>query len=107
MEVVTRDELLEVLYELGEELRAGIARAMELAKLPAYYTRAEAAEYLRISPSKLDRLTAEGLIRRAKLGEGTGCAVLYRKVDLDAFVESQLELDKAEAQKAAKRIRLN
>ena len=107
MQVVTREELLDMIRVLGEELRSGVTRAMESAKLPAYYTRAEAAEYLRISPSKLDRLTAEGRLRRAKLGDSTGSAVLYRKVDLDAYVESQLELDKAGAQKAAKRIRLN
>jgi excisionase family DNA binding protein len=107
MEVVTKSELTEVIIQLGEDLRAGITRAMEMAKHPAYYTRAEAAEYLRTSPSKLDRLRAEGRLRRAKLGDSTGSAVLYRKVDLDAYVESQLELDKAGAQKAAKRIRLN
>jgi excisionase family DNA binding protein len=56
-----------------------------------YFTREEAAEYLRMSVARLDKLAARGDIRRARLGDGVKPSVLFRKRDLDAFVESHLE----------------
>lgn len=55
-----------------------------------HMTRKEAAEYLRVSMRKLDYLAEQGLLRRCKLGDGKRARVLYRRKDLDDFVESQL-----------------
>ena len=52
--------------------------------------RKEAATYLRISLRKLDYMAEQGMIRRCKLGDGKRACVLYRKKDLDEFIESQL-----------------
>jgi excisionase family DNA binding protein len=107
MQVVTIEELLDMIRVLGEELRSGITRAMEIAKLPAYYTRAEAAEYLRISKSSLDRYTQSGKLRHIKLGDGPKASVRYRKADLDAFMEEHLVMDEVTARRAAKKMRLS
>ena len=56
-----------------------------------YFTREEAARYLRMSVRKIDSLAAAGEVRRAKLGEGDRSGVLFRRRELDEFVESCLE----------------
>ena len=101
MEVVTHEELREIITDLGEELRASVAVASANACAPEYYTPGEAAVYLRMSRAQIDRLVLSGELRRAKLGEGKKASVLFRKCDLDEFVERRLECDGKGARKAA------
>ena len=67
-------------------------------------TRKEAADYLRISVRKLDYMAEQGIIRRCKLGDGKRARVLYRKKDLDKFVESQLSSSRADIEIEVARI---
>jgi excisionase family DNA binding protein len=66
-----------------------------------YFTRPEAAEYLRISIPQLDNLAREGEIVRAKFGVGPRARVLYRLQDLDAYVEAHLETSKGDSYESA------
>lgn len=50
----------------------------------ALATRQEAAAFLRISPRKLDALTASGAIPRVRIG----AAVRFDRDDLEAFIAS-------------------
>lgn len=70
---------------------------------PEIMSRAEAADYLRISIRKLDYLAESGEIKLIKLGEGKRSRVLYRRKDLNEFLESNLVCDQKEAAKAARR----
>jgi len=67
-------------------------------------TRKEAARYLRLSVRKLDLLAAKGEIRRVKLGDGKRARVLFRRRDLDAFVEANLSVDNADIEREAAEI---
>jgi len=67
-------------------------------------TRKEAARYLRLSVRKLDLLSAEGKIRRVKLGEGKRARVLFRREDLEAFIEANLSVDNSEIDRKAAEI---
>lgn len=67
-------------------------------------TRKEAAAYLRISVRKLDYMAEQGMIRRCKLGDGKRARVLYRKMDLDDFIESQMSSSRADLEAEAVRI---
>lgn len=95
MKVVTHDELAEVLRQLLQSINSLPERLKTASGENAqeYFTRDEAAEYLRMGTTKLDALTAQGQIRRAKLGDGPRVQVLYRRIDLDSFVVSWLEID--------------
>jgi len=94
MEVVTAnelaayfDKLTAVIEGLGAQLRT--REATETAK--AHLTRVEAAEYLRLSVPQLDVLARQGRISRAKMGPDQGSRVLYRRKDLDKYVEECME----------------
>lgn len=50
--------------------------------LPLLLTRLEAAEFLRLSPRKVDQLAASGELPKVKIG---ACVRFYRD-DLEAFV---------------------
>ena len=67
-------------------------------------TRQEAANYLRISLRKLDYLSHSGQIPYVKMGprKVKGVRVLFRKRDLDAYVEKHLVAAKASSPKAKK-----
>jgi len=67
-------------------------------------TRKEAARYLRLSVRKLDLLSAKGKIRRVKLGEGKRARVLFRREDLEAFIEANLSVDNSEIDRKAAEI---
>ena len=67
-------------------------------------TRAEAARYLRLSLRKLDSLAARGEIRRIKLGDGRRARVLFRRNDLDAFLNEHLSADRSEIRRKAMEI---
>lgn len=56
------------------------------------FSRSEAAEYLRISVRKLDYLAESGAIRYVKLGshKTKGARVLYRKCDVEKFIEQHV-----------------
>jgi len=55
-----------------------------------YLTRKEAAEYLRCSPRTLDELAACGLIPYIKVNKSRNGKVLYRREDLDDFLNERL-----------------
>jgi len=59
-------------------------------------TRQEAATYLRLSLRKLDALSTNGELRRVKLGEGQRARVLFRKEDLEAFIQANLSDDQVD-----------
>jgi hypothetical protein len=105
MEVVTHTELADAFNELRESIEALGSKlgAPGDGARQEYFNRVEAAEYLRMGLSKLDDLTRRGLIRRAKIGDGEKAQVLYRRIDLDSFVEDSLEMDKYEARKHGQR----
>ena len=105
MEVVTTAELATVLEDLKQTIEASFSKLGPPGDgaPQAYFTRVEAAEYLRMSLTKLDDLTRRGEIRRAKIGDGEKAQVLYRRIDLDSFVEDSLEMDKREARKHGQR----
>jgi len=62
-------------------------------------TRKEAATYLRLSLRKLDALSASGNLRRVKFGEGQRARVLFRKKDLDTFIEVHTSRNQDELQR--------
>ena len=100
MEVVTHDELVDAIEGLKAALMDGLAEVAEKAgNEQVHFTRDEAADYLRISTASLDRRATDGDIKRAKLGGGT---VIYRRCDLDACIEANLEADKRDAQRFAR-----
>ena len=70
---------------------------------PEIMSRAEAAEYLRISIRKLDYLADAGELKLIKLGEGKRSRVLYRRKDIDEFITSNLVSDRKEAAKTARK----
>ena len=94
------------IQELTAEVRAlreTIGQGTLADRTPrTHYTRSEAAEYLRLGLTKLDGFTKAGDIRAARMGDGPKAVLLYRRKDLDAFVESRLQLDKAGARKLAR-----
>ena len=90
MEIVTGREFAEFAERLVDELqalRADILSVVSGNTCKEYFTRAEAAEYLRMSIAKLDKLAALGRIRRAKVGDGEKASVLFRRRDLDSFID--------------------
>jgi len=99
MEIVTPKELEQAIDRLGETLAAQIARLVPQAAPQEYFTRPEAAQYLRISLRTLDTLAATGGIQRAKLADGPRAGVLFRRRDLDDFVESRIEMDRQAARR--------
>ncbi len=54
-------------------------------------TRQEAADFLRLSVSQLDTLARRGEIRRVKFGEGPRARVLYRREDLETYVDAHIQ----------------
>jgi len=107
MEVVVPQEMaaaIDRLREVLEERFISISANLRTRPEQNYFTRDEAAEYLRMSPRMLDNLTDVGEIRRAKLGQEKKSKVLFRRVDLDAYVESQLELDREAAKRFARNL---
>lgn len=56
-----------------------------------YFNRAEAAAYIRHSVPQLDNLARRGEVKRVKIGEGPRSRVLYRRQDLDDFMERHIE----------------
>lgn len=67
-------------------------------------SRREAAEYLRISVRKLDYLAESGELKFVKLGKGKRARVLYRRKDLDEFIELNLVCDRREANRTARKV---
>ena len=53
---------------------------------PEYFTFKETLEYLKLSRSKLARMMKAGEVPYARIGK----RILFRKADLDQFVESRL-----------------
>ncbi len=53
--------------------------------VPLLFTRLEAAEFLRLSPRKLDQLAASGELPRIKIGT----SVRFCRDDLEAFIASR------------------
>lgn len=105
MEIMSNAELSALFSEMNQHLVAIRNALLEHASsdsIKAYFTREEAAEYLRMSTRNLDELSRMGDIRRAKLGTGKSGGVRFRRIDLDAFVERQLEMDKSAARTHAK-----
>ena len=96
MEVVVPQEVAAAIDRLSEQLQDGIFQIAKSIRVPpqqSNFTRLEAAEYLRINIRTFDELVKKGQIRRAKLGEGEKGKPIFRKIDLDRYVESQLEMD--------------
>lgn len=107
MEIVSNAELREFITHLGEKLEAiprQLARILSDTDPQVYFTKQEAADYLRLSASSLDRFVSQGRLRRVKLGESTS-AVLFRREDLDRFVCEHLELDNNAAIDIARQLR--
>lgn len=96
MEVVVPQEMaaaIDRLREVLEERFITLTSSVRARPEQNYFTREEAAEYLRMSPRMLDSLSEAGEIRRAKLGEDRKSKVLFRRVDLDSYVEQKLQMD--------------
>jgi len=51
-----------------------------------YFTKAEAAEYTRISRATIDRLMKAGKVRFVKVGK----KVVFRRLDLDRFMAARV-----------------
>ncbi len=93
MEIVTAAELAEYFERLTgtiEDLGMRLNTLSGTAPQQEYFTRDEAADYLRISLRQLDSLSYEGKIKRAKFGDAGRSSVVFRKRDLDEYVESRL-----------------
>lgn len=108
MEVVIPQEMAAAIDRLRDVLQeqfAKLAGGAHVVPEQKYFTREEAADYLRMSPRMLDNLSEAGDLRRAKLGEERKSKVLFRRVDLDAYVEGQLEMDRHRAKEHVKKLR--
>lgn len=78
--VPTLSQIKSVMKEaIREEL--SLAKAQENTQNERLYNKKEAAEYLRISVSKLD-----GLRREKKFGKRIGAKVLFTKEELDGLL---------------------
>ena len=55
----------------------------ETCPMPLLFTRIEAAEFLRLSPRKVDALAASGELPRVKIGT----SVRFCREDLEKFVD--------------------
>jgi len=84
------DERFERLLGAVETVGLRLSGVSGDGRVQEYFTREEAAEYLRMSVAKLDQLAARGEVRRAKLGDARKSSVLFRRGDLDTFVEGCL-----------------
>lgn len=72
-------------YLTGEHLTAQLIEGMQAAVIRAsspWLNRKDAAEYLRCSPSEIDRAGAQGFVTIYKRGGST----LYRRDELDAAI---------------------
>ena len=93
VEVVTQADLDERFERL---LGAVEAVGLRLSGVPGdgwvqeYFTREEAADYLRVSKRKLDSLFAKGILPHVKTCHGERGGVLFRRKDLDAFAEERV-----------------
>ena len=107
MEVVTPRELAEFFERLTASIEALGAKvtAQGCGEIAEYFTREEAAQYLRLSTRTFDKLVSDGAIRRAKLGDTQQAMVRFRRRDLDAFFERKLEMSSKEARTHARRLR--
>lgn len=70
-----------------ERLSMNVRGAIEKETNKRYLNRKEAAEYVCVRVAKLDKLATKGVIRKAKFGCGKSATVVYRREDLDEFVE--------------------
>ena len=105
VDLVTTEQLEAAVARLTAAIQESAASSASGA-LPAqvYFTKDEAAQYLRMSTRNLDLLTVAGDIRRANVGTGgKKASVLYRRVDLDAFVDARMELDRHEVEQQVRR----
>lgn len=57
----------------------------------AYFTRREAAEYVRLSEETLKAAIYDGRLKAKKSGKGGGGRVLIKRADLDAWFESMAD----------------
>ena len=90
MNIGTAAELADCLMDRIDEWGMRILKR-NTVEVQDYFTRKEAAKYLRVGLRKIDELTASGKLSRAKLGDKEGSCVIFRKIDLDEYVERQLE----------------
>jgi len=94
MEMMDRSEMQALFAELLVRLDRLEGKAQRpVPERPTHLSRKQAAAYLNVSLKTLDTWAEDGQIRRAKFGSGQRARVLYRRVDLDGFVEAHLELD--------------
>ena len=63
-----------------------------------YLTRRESAEYLRISLRTFHDLVSKGLLRKYRVSRGR---IVFRRSDLDAYVESNKVEDEEDSSAAA------
>ncbi len=61
------------------------------APLPTYFTRREAAAYVRLSEETLKVAIQEGRLRAKKSGKGGGGRVLISRADLDAWFDGMID----------------
>lgn len=57
-----------------------------------HFTKSEAAQYLCLSTQEIDNLCFRGELQRAKLGDARQSRVIFRRCDLDDFVERHLQV---------------
>lgn len=57
----------------------------------SYFTRREAAEYVRLSEETLKAAIFDGRLRAKKSGKGGGGRVLIARADLDAWFEGMAD----------------
>ena len=105
MELMDRDELDRRLDGLEQKL-GGLAHAVATDEPQQYFTKREAAEYLRVSKATVDRLRGAGKLQASRISDGPKPMLIFRRCDLDGYVEHQLELDNDGVRDKARGIKL-
>jgi excisionase family DNA binding protein len=92
LNVVTMEEFQAALGEVVHQVReiAAALHGVEVQAAREFMTKAEAAEFLRVSLAYLEELIAAGEIPRAKLGDAQRGRVLLRVEDLREFVRRRM-----------------
>ena len=93
LKIMSADEMAEHFARMERQIDALGERLAAVDGVPkVVYSREEAAQYLGISVPQVGVLAARGELARVKMGEGGRSRVVYRRADLDAFINARVQM---------------
>lgn len=93
LKIMSAEEMAEHFARVEKQIDALGERLAAVDGVPkVVYSREEAAQYLGISVPQIGLLAARGEIARVKMGEGGRSRVVYRRADLDAYINARVQV---------------